>query len=101
MQAKSTHEEGIASEVLDGVKVALAQTRQGQSDLEDVAVSNARAHGAQWIDQGVEFNSLEIFAYEYQTGMGTEVVGRLFDNIVGRDSLTFLVSSILHLSRDL
>lgn len=100
VQAKSTHEEGIASEVLDGVKVALAQTRQGQSDLEDVAVSNARAHGAQWIDQGVEFNSLEIFAYEYQTGMGTEVVGRLFDNIVGRDSLTFLVSSILHLSRD-
>ena len=76
---KSTHEEGVAPKVLDGVEVVLPQTQQGQVTFKDLAVGNARANRVGWIDQCIEIDALEIFANKGQTGVRTKVVGQLFD----------------------
>lgn len=55
-------EEGVAPKALDSVKVALAQTQEGQIGLEDVAVGCTRAHGELRIDQGIDVDALEVFA---------------------------------------
>ena len=80
---KSTHEEGVAPKVLDGVKVVFAQTQQGQVTFKDLAVGNARANREGWIDQRIKIDALEIFSNEGQTGVGAEVVGQLFDDKFG------------------
>lgn len=76
---KSTHEEGVAPKVLDGVKVVFAQTQQGQVTFRDLAIGNARANLEGWIDQCIKIDALEIFTNEGQTGVEAEVVGLLFD----------------------
>jgi hypothetical protein len=82
---KSTHEEGVAPKVLDGVKVVFAQTQQGQVTFKDLAVGNARANREGWIDQRIKIDALEIFSNEGQTGVGAEVVGQLFDDKFGHN----------------
>ena len=42
------------------------------------------------IDQEFEIGGLEILTNKCQTGMGTEVVGELFDNEVGHDRVHLL-----------
>ena len=88
-QAQRTLEEGVVSKVLDRVKVALAQTQQGEIAFENLAVGNPRAHRKLRIDQRID--AFEIFANERQSGMGAEVVGQFFDNKI--------VESLVNLSR--
>ena len=82
---KSAHEEGVRAKVLDDVKVVLAQTQQGRETFKDLAVGNTRANRKSRIDQCIKIDALEIFANEGQTGVGAEVVGKLFDDKFGHD----------------
>ena len=52
------HEEGVVPKAFDSIKVAFAQTQQGQAGFEDVTVGCTRAHGELWIDQGVDVTRL-------------------------------------------
>ena len=82
-QTECAHEERVAAKPLDGIKIAFTQTQQGQIGFEDVRVGRARAHGKLRINQGIDVDPLEIFADKSQSGVGTEIVGQLFNNEVG------------------
>lgn len=61
-QAQGAHEEGVAAEILDRIKVVLAQVRQAQVALEDIAVGNAGVNREGRIDQRVGLNLFEILS---------------------------------------
>ncbi|MCX7144308.1 MAG: hypothetical protein NT123_25410 [Proteobacteria bacterium] len=51
--------------------------------IQSLIIGRARANRKSRIDQRVELDSLEIFANEGQSGVGTELVGKLFDYEIG------------------
>jgi len=97
-QIQRTFEEVVAPEVLDGIKVILAQAQQSNVGLENVAVGDTGSDGKGRIDQGFELGGLEILTNQCQTSVRTEIVGELFDNKVGHSEFTFRVTDILHLT---
>ena len=74
-KTQCTNEKCIAPKVLDRVKVALAQTQEGQVGFEDVAVGRPIANGELRINQRIDVDALEVFADKSQSGVGVEVVG--------------------------
>ena len=101
VQAQGTNEKVVTAKVLDRIKVALAQAQQAQVRFEDVAIDNARAHRKSRISQSVDIDGLEILANKCQTGVGTEVIGQLFDNEFGhvrvhlQDERHFILKSLI------
>ena len=90
LQVQGAGEEGVGANVLDCIEVFHAQAQQAKVRFQDVAVGHTRAQGESGIDQGIDFDGIEILADKCQTGMGTQVVGELFDNDFGHTAIHLL-----------
>lgn len=71
---QDAYEKGVASEVLDGIKVVLAQTQQAQITLDDVTIGDHGVHRENRIDRGIDIDAFEILAHQDQFGVGTKIV---------------------------
>jgi len=79
----------VTAKRFNGIKVVLAKAQQRKVALQDVAIGNASTNREFGINQRVDVDAFEVFAHQRQTGVGTQVVGQLFDNEFGhrRDHL--------------
>ena len=82
-KTQCTPEEGAISKALDGIEITFTHAQQGEVGFENLAVGYSRSHSKLLVDQRIDIDALETFADKSQSGMGTEVVGQLFDNKVG------------------
>jgi len=89
-QVQGTFEEVAVPGVFDSIKVILAQTQQAQVGLEHIAGGDACPDRKGGIEQGVDLGGLQILANQGQTGVRTELVGKLFDNKVGHGRVYLL-----------
>lgn len=86
-------EDGLFPLALDSIKVVLAQAKQTEVALQNVAVGDAGAHWEGWGHEGVEVDALELLANQCQTGLLAQVVGKLFEKEFGHVGFTRRVKS--------
>ncbi len=97
--AQGAREESITAEGLNRIKVVLALHQQTEVAFEDVAIGDTFARdGKLVVDALVDSQAFEILTDERQSGVGSQLVGQLFDHEVGHVGLTFRVSSTCRLS---